>query len=769
MKDAEMESVTAGPNGFVAVGSDGFPGGNTQLPGARGAAAWLSSDGLTWTRVPTQPSFAGAVMFGVRATSSGYVAWGEIHAPGGGSTPLPPIWTSSDGQHWDRSSGIADAGGPGNPIASIVAVGDRLVAVGARQLPDSADSISVPAAWQSTDGGRTWSLAATPEGSAAAPRAGGLRDVAASGSDLLAVGYAEVQPGQALASPVITWRSSDQGASWVALPDEPSFAGSLIDRVIGLDTGFVAFGSADDPNASSNPRLIWLAEQPAAPPPSPTPTVAPTAETLRYEGFANASVGWALTNRRLVLTDDGGATWRTAGPPVDYFAAPKGASFFDAKHGWVVSEDAFSSSLSLWRTDDGGSTWTRTILPAVPNPAELMGDARTFWIDAEHAVIDVRGGMGEGYIDGLLLTADGGATWSEPAMRSATSGADGITGDPAFLDPKVGWIAGGAPGTRLWATRDGGDNWTLQQLPVPSGYLDDQGGFWGAPTFIDPNNGVVARTFDNNQSTVLVIYRTSDGGRTWHPVAHPAPATASSWSFPTQANWILWDPYHTTMWRSTDQGGSWNRGVPAGLPSDAAPVMTDALHGWALSGTDSAAALHVTSDGGRTWAPVDPMSAPPAEPAGSPGPLPSEPPTYLTLSGAFTATIEGMGNPGLCEPTSYQSGIALISPEPVSVVEGLFIRVGIWVPSGPGTYPADAYLGADGTPSVQAAVLTNPAGGGGDPPWLAVDGTITVSVADDLWNPGRYGVMAGTIEATLRRAGQPDLHISGQWGCVSLP
>jgi hypothetical protein len=766
MTDAEMESVTAGPDGFVAVGSDGFPGGNTQLPGARGAAVWVSPDGHSWTRAPGQASFEGAVMFGVRRTPSGYVAWGEIHDPAGSAPPLPPIWTSTDGLHWERASGITDAGGPGSPIASVVVSGDRLVAVGARQLPESEGGVMIPAAWLSDDGGLTWKLAASPDASGPAPLAGGLRDVAVSGPDLLAVGHQEAPQGQTGPSSAIAWRSTDQGASWVALPDEPSFAGSLMEHVTGNDTGFVAFGSADDPNALSNPKLIWLAERPVA----PTPTATPSLESVRYPGLAAGGVGWAITNRRLVLTGDYGASWRTAGPPVDYAGgAPKGASFYDAEHGWVVSEDAFSSSLSLWRTADGGGTWTRTILPAVPNPAELMGFASTFWIDANHAVIDVRGGMGEGYLDGLLFTADGGATWSEPAMRSATAGADGLTGDPYFLDSKIGWLAGGAPGTRLWATRDGGTSWTLQQLAVPAGYLDDQGGFWGAPTFFDQANGVVARTFDNNQSTVLVIYRSSDAGRTWQPVAHPAPATASSWSFPSLADWMLWDPYHTTMWRSTDQGGSWTRSVPTGLPSDAAPVMTDALHGWALSGTDSAAALLVTSDGGRSWAPVDPLAAPPAAPAGSPGPMPSVPPTQMTLTGPYGATITGMGDPGICGTTSYQSGIAFISPEPVSVAQGLFVRIAIWVPSGPGTYPADAYLGADGTPSVQAAVLTNPAGGGGDPPWLAVDGTITVSVADDLWNPARYGVMAGTVEATLRRAGQPDLRISGQWGCVSLP
>jgi hypothetical protein len=100
------------------------------------------------------------------------------------------------------------------------------------------------------------------------------------------------------------------------------------------------------------------------------------------------------------------------------------------------------------------------------------------------------------------------------------------------------------------------------------------------------------------------------------------------------------------------------------------------------------------------------------------------------------------------------------------VAQGQFVRVGIWVPSAAGTYPADSLIAPDGSPSVQAALLTNPAGGGSELPWVAVDGTVRVTEITDFGQPGRYGIIAGTVEATLGRSGSPDLHISGQWGCV---
>lgn len=258
MADAEMEAVTTGPDGYVAVGSDGFPGGNTQLPGARGAAAWISADGTRWTRVAGQGSFAGAIMTGVRRIDPGYVAWGETFAGRNvAGVLLPPIWTSSDGIRWDRATGITDAGGPGAPITAIISIGKRLVAVGARRLPDAEGAGHVPGAWTSTDGGRTWSPAVVADDAAGARRSGTMFDVATDGPDLIAVGRLEPPDGPGSAA---VWRSSDQGSTWTRLPDDPSFARAGMRHVVSRGTGFVVFGQADDPNAYADAALIWVAE-----------------------------------------------------------------------------------------------------------------------------------------------------------------------------------------------------------------------------------------------------------------------------------------------------------------------------------------------------------------------------------------------------------------------------------------------------------------------------------------------------------------------------
>lgn len=258
--DAAIKAVAAGAGGYVAVGSDGYPGANTQLPGARGVAAWTSTDGQRWTRVDTQSTFAGAIMTGVLWANGGYVAWGETFAgrdvPG---TSLPPIWTSSDGTHWERASGITDAGGPGAPITSITSIGSTLVAVGARRLPEAENGLAVPAAWISLDHGRTWTPGSVRGDAAGTRRSGGMFDVAIVGSDLIGVGRLEASDGLGAGSAAV-WRSSDTGVTWVRLPDDPTFPRAAMRQILPLTDGFAVFGEADDPNAPANATFLWVAE-----------------------------------------------------------------------------------------------------------------------------------------------------------------------------------------------------------------------------------------------------------------------------------------------------------------------------------------------------------------------------------------------------------------------------------------------------------------------------------------------------------------------------
>jgi hypothetical protein len=136
LHDGLMNSVTAGPDGFVAVGSD--------VRSVR-AIAWSTSDGLTWAQAPDAPALDNfglkVEMRDVTWTGEGFLAGG--HYLFGTQFPAGALWTSPDGIAWARAP---DAAALSQGKIQGVSSGDgRLVAVGSFGSPD----FSIPSVWLS--------------------------------------------------------------------------------------------------------------------------------------------------------------------------------------------------------------------------------------------------------------------------------------------------------------------------------------------------------------------------------------------------------------------------------------------------------------------------------------------------------------------------------------------------------------------------------------------------------------------------------------------
>jgi hypothetical protein len=131
-----MNSVTAGPEGIVAVGSD---------VSSQRAVAWRSDDGATWTQAPGAQSLENyglrIEMRAVAWTPAGYVAGG--HLLFGTQYPAAVVWTSPDGLAWTRANEPASFSQ--GKIHGIAAGGPGVVAVGSFGSPD----FSIPTVWVS--------------------------------------------------------------------------------------------------------------------------------------------------------------------------------------------------------------------------------------------------------------------------------------------------------------------------------------------------------------------------------------------------------------------------------------------------------------------------------------------------------------------------------------------------------------------------------------------------------------------------------------------
>ncbi|MGD0019619.1 MAG: hypothetical protein ABSD62_10235 [Candidatus Limnocylindrales bacterium] len=353
-------------------------------------------------------------------------------------------------------------------------------------------------------------------------------------------------------------------------------------------------------NPSASPR-------PSA---SPQPLITSPGDRVFAMGRTDERSGWAFlwsidpTNVEkkrpmLLVTEDGGATWRDATPRRTGFGPV--IEFVDADHGWYLSGPM------LWRTTDGARSWQETSLPTpfvVDTAAMSFVSASTGYLlaPADSAT------NSDTWV--VYRTDDGGASLqavSEVVLPGETASS---SPDPAiaFSDRLDGVVAGWNVALQ---THDGGAHWSPVDLPAPVGSktatyvgLDQLRAFGPYVVLLAWMGGPGA-----------TAYLSDDAGRTWRQAS-------TAWSQSTSDIWAIVDGQ---TWLDFTAAGSGS--IQVGATSDAGRSWTEltfpfswrvtaasfvsATDGWAILGTDCRASsdcwlgrLAQTHDGGVTWQPV---------------------------------------------------------------------------------------------------------------------------------------------------------------------
>lgn len=176
--------------------------------------------------------------------------------------------------------------------------------------------------------------------------------------------------------------------------------------------------------------------------------------------------GWLLLGDHLYWTVTGGSTWADITPPGCAQCTIQAVTFVSAQ-GWVVltqGAQPISPTYTLARTSDGGRTWRTSVLSLFEpgEPESLPGAVYLYFLDPRAGWLVVRQATSSNFrVGSLFRTTDGGDTWTQLKIP---------IGEPVyFVTRYLGWTAGGVGGGQLYSTQDGGQTWQPQAMGATQG------------------------------------------------------------------------------------------------------------------------------------------------------------------------------------------------------------------------------------------------------------------------------------------------------------
>jgi len=262
----------------------------------------------------------------------------------------------------------------------------------------------------------------------------------------------------------------------------------------------------------------------------------------------------------------------------------------------------------VWKTTDGGKTWSAMGLAATRQIADIV-------VNPTNPDLVYVAALGHVWAPnperGVYRSTDGGKSWQKILFRNDSTGAVDLVMDPN--DPNVLyaglWQAGRTPwllssggaGSGLFKTTDGGDHWTeITRNPgLPSG-------IWG-------NIGIAVsgassdRIWANIEADSGGVFRSDDGGKTWTQVNADRDLRQRGWYYTK----IHADPKDTAVvydnnvsfMKSTD-GGKTFKAVRSTHHGDSHDLWIDPKNSNRMIESDDGGA-EVSVDGGKTWTDED--------------------------------------------------------------------------------------------------------------------------------------------------------------------
>lgn len=281
---------------------------------------------------------------------------------------------------------------------------------------------------------------------------------------------------------------------------------------------------------------------------------------LYYQGAAGGGV-WKTT--------DGGSSWENISD--GYFGgsvgaievAPSDPNIIYVGGGEVTVRGNVSHGYGMWKSYDGGQTWTQSGLP----DSRRIPRIRVHPTDPDIVYAAVLGHLhGPNQERGVYRSRDGGTTWERILFASEEAGAVDLVIDPN--NPRVLYasmwkinrtpygLESGGEGSGIWKSTDGGDTWTeiSHNKGLPKGPLGI--------------SGVAVSPVDSNRVWAIVeapeggLFRSDDAGKNWKRINDQRKLRQRAWYYtrvyagPQNVDEVY--VLNVRFWRSTDGGATFN-------------------------------------------------------------------------------------------------------------------------------------------------------------------------------------------------------------------
>ncbi len=243
--------------------------------------------------------------------------------------------------------------------------------------------------------------------------------------------------------------------------------------------------------------------------PKTTPQTSGTTQLLIAVSPVNDRVVWAAgTGGTYVVTTDGGNTWKSAVVPGAEALQFRDVQGVSDKIAYLMSIGSNTTDFKVYKTVDGGATWTIQFTNETVN---AFYDCFAFWTPD-------RGITHSDSVNGVfpdIRTTDG-KTWQSIAanMPPALSGEASFSASGTCIatqGDRNAWITtGGASIARILATRDGGNTWHAYDTPLVSS--PSAGGV--SVAFRDSQHGILGGG-DLASNASADAATSDDGGQTW--------------------------------------------------------------------------------------------------------------------------------------------------------------------------------------------------------------------------------------------------------------